>query len=90
MRTRRPRGIRLPSLLKISARAAARRERSNTQRLSGGASAPFTCTAVSMFSQMRGGARISVGPSSRKSRCTVSGLSGQLIAKPTARPITSV
>ena len=31
-----------------------------------------------MFSQMRGGASIALGPSSRRSRCTLSGLSGQL------------
>ncbi len=32
-----------------------------------------------MFSQMRGGASMASGPSSRRSRCTVSGLSGQFV-----------
>ena len=39
---------------------------------------------------MRGAARNALGPSSRKSRCTVSGLSGQLQAKPTIICTTSV
>ena len=42
-----------------------------------------------MFSQIRGGASTIVGPSSRRSRCTVSGLSGQLQAKPATRLMTS-
>ena len=42
-----------------------------------------------MFSQMRGGASAIVGPSSRRSRCTVSGRSGQLQVKPTSNVKTS-
>jgi hypothetical protein len=38
-----------------------------------------------MFSQIRGGASTVVGPSSRRSRCTVSGLSGQLEQNPATR-----
>src|SRR4029450_9046488 len=43
--------------LKISARSAAARKYSNVRRFSGVASAARTWTAVSMFSQMRGGGR---------------------------------
>ena len=42
-----------------------------------------------MFSQMRGGASSALGPSSRRSRCTVSGLSGQLQVAPTTRLVLS-
>ena len=57
-------------------------EYSNVRRLRGVASAARTWMAVSMFSQILGGARSVEGPSSRRSRCTVSGLSGQLAQKP--------
>src|SRR5499426_3752978 len=80
-----PSGMDLPSERRISARSAAARNRSKIQRFKAGESAAFTCTPVSMFSQMRGGASTVVGPSSRRSRCTVSGLSGQLAQKPTTR-----
>ena len=66
-----------------SARSA-RRGRGNsskTRRFSGEASPPLTCIWVSMFSQMRGGASMASGPSSRRSRCTVSGFSGQLAVR---------
>ena len=48
------------------------------RRFIGEASPAFTCIVVSMLSQMRGGASTASGPSSRRSRCTVSGFSGQL------------
>ena len=83
---RREIGTGFPSARRISARSAAARKRSKTHRLKAGASAAFTCTEVSMFSQMRGGASTVVGPSSRRSRWTVSGLSGQFAQKPTTRP----
>ena len=41
-----------------------------------------------MFSQIRGGAIAIVGPSSRRSRCTVSGRSGQLQVNPTSKVST--
>ena len=42
-----------------------------------------------MFSQMRGGPSSALGPSSRRSRCTVSGLSGQLQVAATTRDVLS-
>jgi hypothetical protein len=54
------------------------------------ASFAFTWIWVSRFSQMRGAARNALGPISRRSRCTVSGPSGQLQAKPIIICRTSV
>ena len=42
-----------------------------------------------MLSQMRGGPSRALGPSSRRSRCTVSGLSGQLQVAATTRLVQS-
>ncbi len=43
-----------------------------------------------MFSQMRGGASMASGPSSRRSRCTVSGFSGQLAVRRATSAMPSV
>ncbi len=48
------------------------------------------CIWVSMFSQMRGGASMESGPSSRRSRCTVSGFSGQLAVSRATSAMPSV
>ena len=64
----------------------ARRRRGNTGTASASATPnrpPCTVTAVSVFSQKRGGASAIVGPSSRRSRVTVSGCSGKLQVNPT-------
>ncbi len=50
-------GMGLPSVLSSSRRSASARKYSYTRRFSGEASAARTCRPVSMFSQMRGGAR---------------------------------
>ena len=57
------------------------RKHEKSDRLSGLESAARTVIAVSMFSQNRGGASAIVGPSSRRSRCSVSGFSGKLQVK---------
>ena len=80
---RRPAGRGLPSARASSPAIARSRKYSKVLRFSQEASAARTWICVSRFSQMRGAARKALGPSSRRSRCTVSGLSGQLQAKPT-------
>ena len=71
-RSRRPAGDRLAvAPCSISAALGHARGNTRTRRASAGeASAALTCIAVSMFSQMRGGASTASGPSSRRSRCT--------------------
>ena len=74
---------RLPSVLSSSVRSAKPRKNSKVWRFSGLESAARMRSEASKFSHIRGGASAIVGPSSRKSRCTVCGLSGQLQVKPT-------
>jgi hypothetical protein len=42
----------------------------------------FTCTVEVMFSQIRGGENMMVGPTSRMFSCTVSGFSGKFTVNP--------
>jgi len=75
--------------LNCSTRSARRWKNEKSLRFNGDASVARTRSEVSKFSQIRGGAITTVGPSSRKSRCTVSGLSGQLATNPTSSASTS-
>ena len=57
------------------------------RRLSAEASITFTWTVEVMFSQIRGGENMMVGPISRMFSCTVSGFSGKFTVNPVSRAL---